>query len=68
MSEAAKMRRADKEITDPDELHRILDEAPVLHLGLIDAGRPYVVPLNFAREDDTLPGRESDHRHGQPPR
>ena len=54
MSDAAKMRRADKEITDPDELHRILDEAPVLHLGVIDDGRPYVVPLNFAREGEAL--------------
>ena len=55
MTEAAKMRRADKEITDAGELHRILDEAPVLHLGLVDdAGHPYVVPLNFAREGDQL--------------
>jgi len=54
VSDAAKMRRADKEITDPDELHRILDEAPVLHLGVIDDGRPYVVPLNFAREGEAL--------------
>jgi nitroimidazol reductase NimA-like FMN-containing flavoprotein (pyridoxamine 5'-phosphate oxidase superfamily) len=48
------MRRADKEITDAGELHRILDEALVLHLGMIDEGRPYVVPLNFAREGDEL--------------
>ncbi len=54
MSAAAKMRRADKAITDPGELHRILDEALVLHLGLVDDGRPYVVPLNFAREGDAL--------------
>ena len=54
MSEAAKMRRADKAITDPGELHRILDDAPVLHLGMVDDGRPYVVPLNFAREGDAL--------------
>ena len=48
------MRRADKQITDSDELHRILDEALVLHLGMIDGERPYVVPLNFAREGDEL--------------
>lgn len=54
MTEAAKMRRADKAITDTGELHRILDEAPVLHLGLVDGGRPYVVPLNFARDGDAL--------------
>jgi uncharacterized protein len=54
VTEAAKMRRADKEITDTGELHRILDEALVLHLGMVDDGRPYVVPLNFAREGDEL--------------
>ena len=54
MTEAASMRRADKAITDADELHRILDDALVLRLGLVDDGRPYVVPLNFGREGDTL--------------
>ena len=54
MTEAASMRRADKAITDADELHRILDDALVLHLGLVDDGRPYVVPLNFGREGDTI--------------
>ena len=48
------MRRADKEIVDRDELHRILDEAMVMRLGVLDGGRPYVVPLNFAREGDDL--------------
>jgi Predicted flavin-nucleotide-binding protein len=66
------MRRADKEITDPDELHRILDEALVLHLGMVDDGRPYVVPLNFAREGDELwlhcasEGRKLDCLRRQP--
>jgi uncharacterized protein len=54
VTEAASMRRADKAITDSDELHRILDDALVLHLGLVDDGRPYVVPLNFGREGDTI--------------
>jgi nitroimidazol reductase NimA-like FMN-containing flavoprotein (pyridoxamine 5'-phosphate oxidase superfamily) len=49
-----KMRRGDKEISDPDELHRVLDEALVARLGMVDEGRPYVVPLNFAREGDEL--------------
>lgn len=54
MTPTAVMRRQDKEITDPNELHRILDEARVVHLGMVDGGRPYVVPLNFAREGDEL--------------
>ena len=48
------MRVAKKEILDRDELHRILDEAMVMHLGMLDGDRPYVVPLNFAREGDGL--------------
>jgi uncharacterized protein len=54
VTEPAKMRRADKEIAEQSELYRILDEALVLHLGLVDGGRPYVVPLNFARTGDEL--------------
>jgi len=48
------MRRGDREIVDRDELHRILDEAMVMRLGMLDGERPYVVPLNFAREGDEL--------------
>ncbi len=54
MTQTNKMRKADKEITDRDELHRILDEALVVHVGMIDDGQPYVVPLNFARAGDDL--------------
>ena len=48
------MRRRDKEIDDPAELGRILDEAMVLHVAMVDGGLPYMVPLNFARENDVL--------------
>jgi len=48
------MRRSDKGIVDREELHRILDEALVVRLGMLDGERPYVVPLNFAREGDDL--------------
>jgi uncharacterized protein len=49
-----RMRNVKKEIVDRDELHRILDEAMVMRLGMLDGDRPYVVPLNFAREGDDL--------------
>ena len=49
-----RMRSAKKEIVDREELHRILDEAMVMRLGMLDGERPYVVPLNFAREGDEL--------------
>jgi hypothetical protein len=54
VTQADKMRKADKEITDRDELYRILDEALVVHLGMVDDGQPYVVPLNFARAATTF--------------
>jgi nitroimidazol reductase NimA-like FMN-containing flavoprotein (pyridoxamine 5'-phosphate oxidase superfamily) len=54
MVEPALMRRKDKEISEIGELHRILDEASVLRLAMVEEGRPYVVPLTFAREGDDL--------------
>jgi len=48
------LRRAKKAIVDREELYRILDEAMVMRLGMIDGERPYVVPLNFAREGEEL--------------
>ena len=49
-----RMRSAKKEIMDREELHRILGEAMVMRLGMLDGERPYAVPLNFAREGDDL--------------
>lgn len=51
---SATMRRNDKLIGDRAELDRILNEAKVVRLGLVDGDRPYVVPLNFAHEGDVL--------------
>ncbi len=41
------MRRKDREVTDPEEIRQVLDACSVLHLGLNDGGRVYIVPLNF---------------------
>ena len=41
------MRRKDREITDKNEIEKILKEAFVCHLGLTDGDQPYVVPLNY---------------------
>ena len=49
-----RMRNVKKQITDSEELHRILDQATVMRLGMLDGGRPYVVPLNFARDGETI--------------
>lgn len=41
------MRRRERQVTDMDEIKYILDTCKVLHLGLVDDGMPYVVPMNY---------------------
>ena len=41
------MRRQDREITDRDQIDAIIRACPVCHLGLVDDGQPYVVPVSF---------------------
>lgn len=41
------MTRRELEVTDPQEIIRILDTCKVLHLGLVDEGKPYIVPMNY---------------------
>jgi nitroimidazol reductase NimA-like FMN-containing flavoprotein (pyridoxamine 5'-phosphate oxidase superfamily) len=48
------MRRKDREITDRAELLRILEEARVCRLAMVDGDRPYLVPLTFALDGDDL--------------
>jgi uncharacterized protein len=45
---------------DRDLAHSIIDEATVCHVGLVDDGRPVVVPMLHARIDDRL------YLHGSP--
>lgn len=66
------MRRSDKAITDRTEIERILSEAPVCRLGLVDGNLPYVVPVFFAFEagvlyfHSALEGRKRDILRKQP--
>ena len=58
------MRRADREITDPNEIEAILKKARFLHLGLMDGDTPYVVPLHYGyRYED---GKLTLFMHGAP--
>lgn len=41
------MTRRERQVTDMNEIIRILDTAKVLHLGLVDGDEPYVVPMNY---------------------
>lgn len=39
---------------DKDTIYRILDEALICHVGFADHDQPYVIPINFARVEDTI--------------
>ena len=41
------MTKREREVTDRDEILKILDTCKILHLGLVDGDEPYVVPLNY---------------------
>lgn len=41
------MTRRERQVTDINEIKRILDSAKVLHLGLCVDNEPYVVPMNY---------------------
>ncbi len=45
------MRRKDRELTNIADIEAVLQKAFVCHLGLADAGQPYVVPMNYGYED-----------------
>ena len=39
--------RREREVTDMQEIIGILDRAKIVHVGMIDNGKPYVVPMNY---------------------
>ena len=41
------MRRRDREVTDMNEIMHILEESKVVHVGLVDDGKPYIIPMNY---------------------
>lgn len=41
------MRRAEKEIKDKEEIIRIIKDAEVCRIALMDGQRPYILPMNF---------------------
>lgn len=44
------MTRREREVTDLQQIREILDAGKVIHLGLVDDGMPYVVPMNYGFE------------------
>lgn len=58
------MTRREREITDINEIIKILDKAKVLHLGLVDGDEPYVVPMNYGYKMEN--GKLTIYLHGAP--
>lgn len=50
------LTRREREVTDINEILKILDKTKIAHIGLVDGDEPYVVPMNYGYtyEDDTL--------------
>ncbi len=46
------MRRKDLEVTDRGRIRDIFEACPIVHLGLVDKGEPYVVPMNYGLDMD----------------
>ncbi|MGN1381884.1 MAG: pyridoxamine 5'-phosphate oxidase family protein [Eubacterium sp.] len=56
------MRRKDREITDTGKIREIVSACRILHVGLCDENRPYVVPVNFGFEEEN--GQFTFYFHG----
>jgi nitroimidazol reductase NimA-like FMN-containing flavoprotein (pyridoxamine 5'-phosphate oxidase superfamily) len=48
------LRRKEKEITDKSEIESIIHKSLVCRLGLADQEEPYIVPLCFGYDNNTL--------------
>lgn len=46
------MRRKDREVTDTEEIKKMIEVCKTCHLAMVDEGMPYVVPLSFGYEID----------------
>jgi nitroimidazol reductase NimA-like FMN-containing flavoprotein (pyridoxamine 5'-phosphate oxidase superfamily) len=47
-------RHSERGRYDKDEIYPIVDEALICHVGIVDGGRPFVIPTIHARLGDTL--------------
>ena len=48
------MRRKEKEISDQSGIDAIIKKAKVCKLGLVNGNKPYIVPLCFGYQDNTV--------------
>jgi nitroimidazol reductase NimA-like FMN-containing flavoprotein (pyridoxamine 5'-phosphate oxidase superfamily) len=48
------MRRKEKEITEIADIEKILKESQICRLAMVDGNKPYMVPMNFGYQDNTM--------------
>lgn len=48
------MRKAQREIGDPERIRAVMAEAQVCRIGMCDGAEPYVVPMNFGLGEGCL--------------
>lgn len=50
------MLRRELEVTDREEIEKILEKGKVVHVGMTDGDQPYVIPMNYGYcwQDDQL--------------
>lgn len=53
-TDRTRVRRDDRARYDRESIHSVLDEAVFCHVGIVDEGRPVVIPMLHARLDDRL--------------
>jgi uncharacterized protein len=54
-TERTQVRRLPKRgVYDPAEIHAILDEGFICHIGFVVDGQPYVIPTGYARAGDQI--------------
>ena len=56
--------RREREVTDLQEILGILDRGKIVHVGMIDGDRPYVVPMNYGYTMED--GKLTLYLHGAP--
>lgn len=56
------MTRRERQVTDANEIEKILEKSKVLHLGMVDGDEPYVVPMNYGY--DFTDGNLTIYLHG----
>ena len=47
-------RKPKRGLYDRETIYQILDEALICHVGFVENKQPYVIPINFARVEDTI--------------